>query len=153
MREPNYLEFFIKIVENINKAHKLNEHGVERYHVKHRAFFLLKLAIFLDKLRGHDYSSQIISVRRFTNAYIANKLHLSPQVVSEFSVDDIILTLYSDVASYALPDNIRNGITNEYPIGAEYLQSHFDTTESIGPFLDDEWNPELLERLKLRWCY
>lgn len=132
-------------MENIHKAHKLQEHGVERYHVQHRAFFLLKLAIFLDELRGHDYSSQIISVKRFTTAHVANKLHLSPRVVSEFSVDDIILTLYSDAASYALPDNIRNGIANAYPIGAEHLQSDFDTTESIGPFLDEEWDPELLE--------
>ncbi|HGM5489880.1 TPA: hypothetical protein ACKP1B_001484 [Serratia fonticola] len=148
MKFTGYLDFYNELTEAIFRTYNLNEHGPERYHVKHRAFLLFKLTVFLDEARGNDYLSQLFTLKRTALSYLAKKHHLTIDEVKNFDIDRVLISLFFELQSYNLPGDIRNAIANSYPVGAEALQDVFNTNHMLGPFRSAEWIPDRFDELK-----
>ncbi|HHQ6631947.1 TPA: hypothetical protein ACSTL1_003447 [Serratia fonticola] len=148
MKPTGYLDFYNSITNDIFNTYKINEYGVERYHVKHRAFLLFKLTVFLDEKRGKDYLSQLFTLKRVAVAYMVEKHHFTIEEMKEFALERVLLSLFFDLQKYNLPQEIRDAINNSYPVGSENLISDFDTKHVLGPFHDSEWDPDYFDLLK-----
>ncbi|MBY4841002.1 hypothetical protein [Pantoea sp. DY-5] len=150
----SHYELYNAIAESIYQTHGLDWYSVgsyQRIHIQHRTFLLMKFDMFLDSYRTSNNSkADHLHGKNAAIVLCCEKLKISPSVAREFSLDDLITTLHTEINSFPVPAEVLKEIINPYPSDlADMEMSKF----SLGPFMDKEWDPELRYKLTSRAMY
>ncbi|WP_337263346.1 MULTISPECIES: ECs1072 family phage-associated protein [unclassified Serratia (in: enterobacteria)] len=148
--KTQYLNLFRKTFDGIPKSHKIGVSDNAINYFSHRALIIFRLDMLLFKYKqDNDPLRLILSGKNALTSYLINKKNIPLNDAKNASLRDALTILWTDIKSVSIPDSLLDSLMEAYSYNFNKFNPRYYAEQHLD-YVDDEWNPELWDKLLLQ---